>query len=150
MKKTRRILALSLAMITLCTLFAGCASGNGSDTTAADTTGASPETTVPATQEGTTEEQTEPEVIPSGSIKILAIGNSFSTDCMQYLWQMLRGAGYDEVILGNLYYGGCSLAQHLGFARADSESYTYYKNTNGTWGSTGNDKLSRGLAVILR
>lgn len=86
------------------------------------------------------------DVVPSGTIRVLAIGNSFSTDCMQYLWQMLREAGYDEVILGNLYYGGCSLEEHLKFAKEDSPSYKYYKNTTGTWNSTANCKFSSALA----
>ena len=55
-------------------------------------------------------------------MKILAIGNSFSTDCMQYLYDIARSGGVEEIVLGNLYYGGCSLAQHLGFAKSDSPS----------------------------
>ncbi len=67
------------------------------------------------------------------SIKILAIGNSFSTDCMQYLYRILQTGGVEQIILGNLYYGGCSLEQHLDFATNDSKVYTYYKNTSGGW-----------------
>lgn len=70
------------------------------------------------------------------SLKILAIGNSFSTDCMQYLYDIMKSGGVENIVLGNLYYGGCSLAQHLDFAKNNKPNYTYYKNTSGSWDST--------------
>ena len=71
------------------------------------------------------------------SIKILAIGNSFSMDAMEYLHGILTDAGYENVVLGNLYKGGCTLEQHDTIFAANSTGYTYYKNTTGTWSSTG-------------
>lgn len=70
------------------------------------------------------------------SISILAIGNSFSVDAMEYLWGILDQAGYENVTLGNLYIGGCSLERHAGNFKNNSASYTYYKNTEGTWSKT--------------
>ncbi len=67
------------------------------------------------------------------SLKILAIGNSFSVDSMQYLYGIAKDAGIETVVLGNLYFGGCSLAQHLDFAANNSAPYQYYKNTSGIW-----------------
>jgi hypothetical protein len=52
----------------------------------------------------------------------------------------------EEIVLGNLYYGGCSLQQHLGFATTDSPEYTYHKNTSGKWVSTKNYKMSAAIA----
>ena len=74
------------------------------------------------------------------SIKVLAIGNSFSVDAMQnHLYDVLKSAGYDQVILGNLYVGGCSLDQHWGYIKGKQNAYTYYKNDdNGQWVSTDN------------
>ena len=74
------------------------------------------------------------------SIKILAIGNSFSVDAMQnHLYDVLKSAGYDQVILGNLYVGGCSLDQHWGYINGKQKAYTYYKNDdNGQWVATNN------------
>ena len=37
------------------------------------------------------------------SIKILAIGNSFSDDATEHLFGILKDAGVEEVIIGNLY-----------------------------------------------
>lgn len=57
------------------------------------------------------------------SIKLLSIGNSFSMDAQQYLWSILNSSGlYDEIILGNLYIGGCSLQTH-----ATNPTYAYQK-----------------------
>ncbi|MBR7185804.1 MAG: DUF4886 domain-containing protein, partial [Clostridia bacterium] len=49
------------------------------------------------------------------------------------------------IVLGNLYYGGCSLAQHLTFAKKNEAAYQYYKNTAGTWTSTKNCTLETAL-----
>lgn len=107
------------------------------------------DTTMTTTTQTTTEAPAAVEPLratPPKSLKILAIGNSFSTDCMQYLYQIAREGGVEEIVLGNLYYGGCSLQQHLGFAMADAPEYTYHKNTTGTWNSTKNFKMSNAIA----
>ena len=72
------------------------------------------------------------------SVKILAIGNSFSVDAMRnHLYDVLKSADYDQVILGNLYVGGCSLDQHWGYISNQSGSYEYHKNDdNGEWVTT--------------
>ena len=70
------------------------------------------------------------------SISILAIGNSFSVDAMEYLYGILSDAGYSDIRLGNLYIGGCTLATHSGHFASDSPEYVYYLNTDGNWSST--------------
>ncbi len=108
-------------------------------TTAAPATTASPVTTAAP--------EPEPEPIkPPKSLKILAIGNSFSVDAMQYLWQIMAEGGVEEIILGNLYYGGCSLEQHLKFANGNSPAYKYYKNTTGQWTTTENYRMADAIA----
>ena len=72
----------------------------------------------------------------SRSIRILAIGNSFSVDAMEYLYGYLQQAGYEEISLGNLYIGGCTLETHAGNITGDKKAYTYYTNTTGSWGKT--------------
>ena len=76
-------------------------------------------------------EQGKPE-----SISILAIGNSFSVDAMQYLYDILKEDGAKEIVLGNLYIGGCTLVRHDANFRLNSPSYKYYKNTDGKWQTT--------------
>ena len=77
-----------------------------------------------------------------GALKILCIGNSFSVDSMEYVYQVAKAAGVSKVVLGNLYIGGCSLATHLSNASGDKAAYTYYYNTDGKWTSSNGYKIS--------
>lgn len=78
------------------------------------------------------EDQTE----EGNSIKILAIGNSFSQDATEYLYGMLKDLGYDNIVIGNIYKGGCTLETHADYFTNNTAGYTYYQNTTGTWTST--------------
>lgn len=80
----------------------------------------------------------------SRPLKILAVGNSFSVDCMQYLAQIARACGH-AVVLGNLYIGGCSLQRHYGNAQTGAKDYLYYKTTDGVWTETPAFTLEAGL-----
>ena len=82
------------------------------------------------------------------SIKILAVGNSFSIDAMHnHLYGVLEGAGYDEIRLGILYVGGCSLDKHYTYLSADSASYEYLENIGGKWTNTKEYKASTAFAL---
>ena len=71
---------------------------------------------------------------PKASIKILSIGHSFSKDVMEtYLWDMFKAGGYDEVIIGYLYMGGCSMPKHLHNINNNLAQYEYGKNSSGNW-----------------
>lgn len=65
---------------------------------------------------------------------------------MEYLWQLLHEGGVEEIILGNLYVGGCSLARHLAIATTGEPAYRYYKNTAGAWTATEACRLDTALA----
>lgn len=80
------------------------------------------------------------------TIKILAIGNSFSQDAVeQYLWN-LADADNSNVIIGNLYYGGCSLEQHWDFLVNNKSSYSYRKIVDGAKVDTPQFSLPEALA----
>lgn len=82
------------------------------------------------------------------SISILAVGNSFSIDAVHnHLYGILEGAGYDDIHLGILYVGGCSIDMHYGYLKADSASYEYLENTNGKWSNTQNYQASTAFAL---
>lgn len=68
------------------------------------------------------------ERIPT-TLKLLAIGNSFSVDAMQHLYIVARDAGIENVVLGNLYIGGCSLATHMKNMTENSASYDFYTSS---------------------
>ena len=129
MIRQKRVIAIALAALMLTAALAACSPGNAPDVTtpatnAPDTPGAATSETDPVTEPPICGEETTTQPTEVKTLKILAIGNSFSTDCMQYLYDIARSGGVEEIVLGNLYYGGCSLAQHLGFAKSDSPSYT--------------------------
>ena len=73
---------------------------------------------------------------PTNSIKILAIGNSFSSDAVEYLWDICDAAGIEDIVIGSLYIGGCSLDTHWSNMEGDKAAYQYYLNDFGTWKSS--------------
>lgn len=67
------------------------------------------------------------------TLRVLAIGNSFSDDGTQYLPSLLESAGIRNVILGRLYIGGCSLERHCREYADGSSAYRYDKSTANVW-----------------
>lgn len=67
------------------------------------------------------------------TLKLLAVGNSFSMDTTEYLYDILKAEGYTDVIIGRLHIGSCTLARHFGCATRDLKDYEYHKNTDGKW-----------------
>lgn len=59
------------------------------------------------------------------TIRILCIGNSFSWDAVEQELAPLCQAGKQPIIIGNLYYGGCSLQQHHTFFMKDTAAYSF-------------------------
>lgn len=58
-------------------------------------------------------------------VKILAIGNSFSEDAVEeHLSGLIRAEGL-EVILCNMYIGGCSIERHVNNLRDNKPDYRY-------------------------
>lgn len=81
------------------------------------------------------------------TVKILAIGNSFSQDAVeQYLHQLAAAEGFLTVI-GNMFIGGCSLERHVRNARADAPAYAYRKiDVTGKKTETAGMTLEKALA----
>ena len=91
-------------------------------------------------------EETASDWNSDGALKILAIGNSFSADTMQHLYSIASNSGVNDIVLGNLYIGGCSLLMHANNAEYDKPDYTYHSTTNGVWKSEPNYKISTAIA----
>ena len=80
------------------------------------------------------EEETTAAPQPKKSIHILAVGNSFSVDAMEvHLYWMLEAAGYNDIVLGNLYIGGCDLNTHYNNIKNSSKTYEFRVTTDGFW-----------------
>ena len=81
----------------------------------------------------------------SNLTRILAIGNSYSQDAVeQYLYDLAKAAGY-EVIIGNMYIGGCDLETHWANMQSDAADYIYKKIVDGTKTEFKERKLSQTL-----
>lgn len=59
--------------------------------------------------------------------KLLAIGNSFSSDATAYLHQIAASAGVENLIV-NLHVNGCSLESHWSNIKNDAKKYEYLIN----------------------
>lgn len=149
MKKLTALVAFVLA---LTMIFCACNTAPAESTTDSTTTAttATTEATTPTpttaqttTAETTTEETTTAETtteapvptvpeLEKKSLKVLAIGNSFSEDATAFLWDICDSAGMDEIIIANLYIGGCSLDTHWSNMQANAAAYDYQYNEWGT------------------
>ena len=59
------------------------------------------------------------------TVRILAIGNSFSQDAVeQYLHELAEAEGISTII-GNMFIGGCSLERHVKNARDNAPAYAF-------------------------
>jgi hypothetical protein len=67
------------------------------------------------------------------NLKVLAIGNSFSVDAMEYLYKIADDYGIENIILGIMYIPGASLSKHCDSIANDLYDYVYYKNTDDAW-----------------
>ena len=68
-------------------------------------------------------------------MKILTLGHSLAVDSchMLNLISATEGIGqYEEIVIGTLYYSGCSLGQHLQFMLADDPVYNLYLSSTKT------------------
>lgn len=79
------------------------------------------------------------------SLKVLAIGNSFSEDSLEYLWPMAKDIGLDEIVIGHLMIGGSSLFDHSENLTHHHHAYGYFKNSNGSWDIQPDQTLEYGI-----
>ena len=81
------------------------------------------------------------------TIKILAIGNSFSEDAIEQYLHELADADGIETVIGNLYIPGCSLERHMQCVNDNSPSYRYRKiGVDGVMKETPNCDIAKAIA----
>ena len=68
-----------------------------------------------------------------GVLSILTVGNSFSDDAMEWVYQIAESMGVGKIRLGNLFYGGCRLEWHYTYWTEGQACYDYRENTAGHW-----------------
>ncbi|NGF57980.1 DUF4886 domain-containing protein [Parapedobacter sp. SGR-10] len=91
------------------------------------------------------------EIIPDpeddGSIRVLAIGNSFSTDALETHLSGLAQAAGIPMTIGNLHIDGASLELHRNNVQQNANTYSYRKiDRNGEKTTTGGFSIHRALA----
>lgn len=105
---------LKLMCIAMCpVLLLPCLSGCGTE--------APKETTEPATPEATGP------VCDGKTLKLLAITSSFGLNTTELLYHAAKAEGCENVIVGRLYYSGCTLKMHDDYAKNNTPAYQYTK-----------------------
>lgn len=81
----------------------------------------------------------------SDTLRVLAIGNSFSDDAVEhYLWDLFDAADI-HVVIGNLYIPGCPLERHYDNSVSGKREYSYRKTTDGKVWSKDSTDISFGI-----
>lgn len=70
------------------------------------------------------------------TLKILCIGNSFSEDTCEHVAPIGLASGYDEMVVANLYVGGCPIGDHFRHLTTDEPVYRYDRNDGSGWTHT--------------
>ena len=125
----KKLLAFFLCMSLCVSLLGAC--GNASSAN---------ETTAPAK----TAAQESPE--EAKALKIIILGSSRSVNTFQLLYEAFKDQMPDqELVLGIMYYSGCSMSMHADFIKQDAPVYRYYQNTNGRWDIMEGVRMEDGL-----
>ena len=66
------------------------------------------------------------QVLSDKTLRILAVGNSFTNDTMEYVAQIAHSAGYN-VTVGVLWESGASMEEHVNYIGRNSPVYKYEK-----------------------
>lgn len=93
------------------------------------------------------EASVKPKPIVRDTVKILAIGNSFSEDALEsHLYELAKADG-KSIIIGNLHIGGATLEQHLKNAKENSNAYSFRKiDVKGKKTILANTSIAKALA----
>ena len=66
-------------------------------------------------------------VNPANKLKVLMIGNSFADDTINYAYEIAKSVGISEenILVADIYIGGCSLATHWSNAQSNAAAYRF-------------------------
>ncbi len=125
----KRMIALLMSLLTL-----GLCGCGGTAATVPTTTASTQPTSDPDTP-----------LCDGKTLKMLVVTSSFGLNTTQFIWDIAKAEGAENVVVGRLYYSGCSLKMHDEYARTNAAVYQYTKNTSGEWVKQENISLGYGL-----
>ena len=126
----KKLLAMVLCPILLLPAFCACGTIKNSEST--------PTTTSPAIDPSLP-------LCNGKTLKLLVITSSFGLNTTQHLYDVAMAQGAENVIIGRLYYSGCTLKMHYDFSKTNAAVYDYTKNTYGEWVKTEKSTLEYGI-----
>ncbi len=57
------------------------------------------------------------------TLNVLVFGNSYTQDSMTYFYKMAESAGFDKIVVVNMFIGGCQINAHYNNIKSDSAAY---------------------------
>lgn len=123
----KRFVSLLLVFILVLSVFSGC----GNTPAPAETTEATQATEAPE---------------EANVLKIMILGSSRSVNAFHFLYQAFKDQMPEqELVLGIMYYSGCSMSMHTEFIQTNQSVYRYYLNTDGVWSYQSDVHMDVGL-----
>lgn len=69
--------------------------------------------------------EVEVSAVNKEKISVLFVGNSYSDDTIDLAYNVAKSAGIANIEIADLYYGGCTIDEHIDFATNNKENYIY-------------------------
>lgn len=80
---------------------------------------------------------------PLESLKVLAIGNSYSVNALLRFYSICKQAGIKEIVVATMFIPDCSLDMHWENIQNNSATYTLFKDTTGKMTETENYSIDK-------
>jgi len=81
-----------------------------------------------------------------GILKIMILGSSRSVNTFRLLYEVFKDQMPEqEIVLGIMYYSGCSMTMHMNFIKDNAYVYDYYCNDSGRWKIMSGVNMDTGL-----
>ena len=74
-------------------------------------------------------------VSPANKLKVLMIGNSFADDTINYAYEIAKNSGIpaENIVIADIYIGGCSIDTHWSKAQNNSPDYVFNLDKDGNF-----------------
>ena len=89
------------------------------------------------------------QVKPANKLKVLMIGNSYADDTINYAYEIAKNVGIPEenILIADIYIGGCSLATHWSNAQSNAPAYRFGLEKEG-WFDSSNTNWTMEQAIM--